>query len=554
MDSRNPAYHRGARAARSECSQMTQRREAAAERELIAALLLDGSAFMRVASIVDEASLVENRHRVIYRAIAGLTGRGEPADAVTVADALERSGELAEAGGREYLANVLEGVATASNVEAYARIVSGDEGVAHAWPAPIDLPAMLSKAPSRPRMIIDDWLPAGYCTLFAAHGGAGKSSVALHLAACIATGRPWFGLHCSMRRVLYLSCEDRADVLHWRLARICAHESLDVPDLVGLHVLDLVGHDAILFRRDPLTGSGVTAAYGALSRVLESTGAEVLFVDGVADTYGASENDRGEIKGFVNALVRRIGTSGAVVLVHHVNKVSATSGAQAEGYSGSTGWHNSARARWYLRPELERTDEGAEPTGNLILELQKSNLGRADQSMRMRWDDGAHLFVAERTARIDREARDDEEQDGIVAALREVAGRGDYVPAATTGRRTAFHVLSAAQTFPETLSGKRNVKRFWRHIEQLRRMRVLTEGSIRRADGHRTVTLELQAATDKGLDESANESVTAHNGFAEAEPSANRRMPTGVIGGARAHKICPECNGNGCDECGEWKP
>lgn len=365
------------------------------------------------------------------------------------------------------------------------------------WPEPIDLRKLMATAPTPPRMIIDDWVPCGYATLLAGHGGAGKSSIALHLAVCIATGRPWWGLHCAMRRVLYLSGEDRADVLHWRLAHIADRERLEAADLSGLHVVDLVGRESILYRRDPKRGPILTAAYGELERLMSETRAEVLIVDGAADTFGASENDRAEVKAFVNHLVRLVGLDGAAIIVAHVNKPTAAASATAEGYSGSTQWHNAVRARWYLYPETEQSDDGREPTGNLILALQKSNLGRDDQSMTFRWNQGARMFIAEATAkRIGRAERDEAEQRGIVRALRSVMETGDYCPAATMGRRTAYHVLSAAEGFPESLQGKPNVRRFWRHIEALRRMRVIREGSITRKDRHIVCTLELEPASN----------------------------------------------------------
>ncbi len=360
------------------------------------------------------------------------------------------------------------------------------------WPAPIDLKAMLATAPAPPRMIIDDWLPCGYATLLAGHGGAGKSSIALHLAVNIATGGAFWGLNCSPRRVLYLSCEDRADVLHWRLSRICQHEGLDANELDALRILDLVGHDAILFRRDAMMGAHGTGALGELATLMTETASEVLIVDGVSDTYGGSENDRAEIKAYVNALVKLVGVNGAVVLIHHVSKPTASGGATTEGYSGSTGWHNSVRARWYLYPETERVDDGIERTGKLVLALQKSNLGKDDQSMRLRYDDDAHLFVAEASAKpADRHMRDEEEQFGIVQALREVIEAGDYVPAASQGSRTAYHVLSAAKSFPDTLKSPTSKRRFLRHIEVLRRERTLSESSMRRANRTHVATLVL---------------------------------------------------------------
>lgn len=372
-------------------------------------------------------------------------------------------------------------------------------GTERLWPQPINLARLMRQAPTPPRMIIDDWLPCGYATLLAGHGGAGKSSIALHLAVCIATGRPWWGLSCATRRVLYLSCEDRADVLHWRLAYITQHEGLEPGDLAGLHLVDLVGHESILFRRDPQLGSTVTAAYTELERLMRETGAEALVVDGASDTFGANENDRAEVKAFVNYLVRLVGLNGTAIIVAHVNKPTASSGAASEGYSGSTQWHNAVRARWYLYPEIEHGDEGSERTGNLILALQKSNLGRDDQSMRFHWDDDARLFVAEAPPKREgRDERDDRELLGIENAIREVIERGDYVPAAMQGPRTAWHVLTATDALPESLKSKAARKRFWRHIELLRRNRIVREGQYRRGNRHVVATLELEAAQGQG--------------------------------------------------------
>lgn len=64
-------------------------------------------------------------HQVMYQAIRALVeagGRGQ-LDLITLADALARCGQLEEAGGRAYLAQVSNSVATPTNVEQYADIV-----------------------------------------------------------------------------------------------------------------------------------------------------------------------------------------------------------------------------------------------------------------------------------------------------------------------------------------------------------------------------------------------------------------------------------------------
>ncbi|MCK6385688.1 MAG: AAA family ATPase, partial [Rhodocyclaceae bacterium] len=63
------------------------------------------------------------------------------------------------------------------------------------WPASLDLEVLAEREPEPPKFIVPDWLPCGYATLLAGHGGVGKSGIALTLAVCIAAGVPFFGLH-----------------------------------------------------------------------------------------------------------------------------------------------------------------------------------------------------------------------------------------------------------------------------------------------------------------------------------------------------------------------
>jgi len=380
---------------------------------------------------------------------------------------------------------------------------TGNQPEGRCWPGPLDLVELSRLEPKPPGFIIPDWLPCGYATLFAGHGGVGKSGLALILAVCIALGIPFFGIPVERRKVRYLSCEDREGVLHWRLSRICAFLGVQMADLAGwLDVLDLVGHEVILYQpaRDH---SPLTTAYRYLSAGMAEAKTQVLFVDGISDTYDGNENARAEVKAFVNSLLALIPPdSGAVILIGHVAKMAANS-RTAEGYSGSTAWHNAVRARWYLYPESTISEDGGtDRTGDLVLELQKSNLGPIDRAMTFSWDDAACMFVGKEKAcerHFDRNYRERQERDGIVAAFRSCP---DYVPAASSGQRTAYHVLSAQPNFPDSLrSGMTSRKRFWRHIEALRGIGNVIEDSItRKSDRKKVRILKL----DKDLQQCSN--------------------------------------------------
>lgn len=367
------------------------------------------------------------------------------------------------------------------------------EGPAVGWPEPLDLEALAEREPEAPAFIVPDWIPAGYATLFAGHGGVGKSGIALHLAVCVAAGVPFFGVGVERRRVLYLSCEDRERVLHWRLARICHFLGVGLASLRGwLEVLDLVGRETVLWERDPQTGYAITSAYAQLAARVKEQSTQVLLVDGVSDTFGGSENARTEVKRYVNMLLALVpADDGAVVLIGHVAKPTASAPATSEGYSGSTAWHNAVRARWYLYPDTRHGDEAGdrvERTGDLILELQKSNLGPTSQAMRFAWDEAAHLFVGRSitpATPADVAHRDRNDREGILSALRASIAAGVTVPAAASGQRTAYLVLSVRKEFPKGLEGPAGRRRFWRRVEELRAMGAVSEEIMPRSDRHR---------------------------------------------------------------------
>jgi replicative DNA helicase len=85
--------------------------------------MLDNQTWDTVADKVGEGDFYRREHRLIYAAIRGLADREQPFDVVTLAETLERNGQLEDAGGLPYLGVVANDTPSASNVKAYAKIV-----------------------------------------------------------------------------------------------------------------------------------------------------------------------------------------------------------------------------------------------------------------------------------------------------------------------------------------------------------------------------------------------------------------------------------------------
>jgi replicative DNA helicase len=94
-----------------------------AEESVLGAMLLSETAIGAVTEIVDAADFYRGSHGTIYRAMLALWAKGEPVDAITLANELEERGELEQVGGSGRVAELAALVPAAANVEHYAQIV-----------------------------------------------------------------------------------------------------------------------------------------------------------------------------------------------------------------------------------------------------------------------------------------------------------------------------------------------------------------------------------------------------------------------------------------------
>ena len=94
-----------------------------AEQSVLGGLMLDNSAFDKIADVVSEADFYRHDHKLIFKHIARLIELGRPADVVTVSEVLDKNAELADVGGLSYLATLAQNTPSAANIRRYAEIV-----------------------------------------------------------------------------------------------------------------------------------------------------------------------------------------------------------------------------------------------------------------------------------------------------------------------------------------------------------------------------------------------------------------------------------------------
>jgi replicative DNA helicase len=119
---------------------------AQAEQALLGAILANGKAYERVQDFLRPEMFADPLHALIYREIATRIDAGHVADVVTLRQAFENAGTLAEVGGAAYLSQLLTAMVGIINAGDYGRVIQdawlrrelihvGETGVNAAWGA-----------------------------------------------------------------------------------------------------------------------------------------------------------------------------------------------------------------------------------------------------------------------------------------------------------------------------------------------------------------------------------------------------------------------------------
>jgi replicative DNA helicase len=94
-----------------------------AEQSVLGGLMLDNERWDDVAERVVTDDFYTRPHRHIFTEMARLQESGSPIDLITLAESLERQGQLDSVGGFAYLAELSKNTPSAANISAYADIV-----------------------------------------------------------------------------------------------------------------------------------------------------------------------------------------------------------------------------------------------------------------------------------------------------------------------------------------------------------------------------------------------------------------------------------------------
>lgn len=326
---------------------------------------------------------------------------------------------------------------------------------------PVSVCDVLTNPAPPPAFVWADYIPCGVVTLLGAHGGTGKSTMALMLAVCAAIGRQLFDTEVQRCKVLFVSLEDSGGIVRHRLAHICKLWGID-PLALGdsLRIVDGTEFPE-LFSAEGRGQGELTDSYKELTALIRTHGIGLTIVDNASDAFAGEEIQRRQVRAFIRALAMAVKpTNAGCLLLAHVDKnTSKVRKAEGgEGYSGSTAWHNSTRSRLFLT----RGEDGL-----LTLEHQKSNLGRMREPITLEWPKdglpqlvqaGSEVDPYNPTARKQGRA-DDESAAAVLKLMAEYESRFQFMGVGVTSKSNPYAVLQSDPFFQRLKLRKDDTKR-----------------------------------------------------------------------------------------------
>jgi RecA-family ATPase len=238
------------------------------------------------------------------------------------------------------------------------------------------------------RWLVLNWVPWGRVTGLYGPSGDGKTLLIQQLLTAAAIRKQWLGRGVFPLKSIGLFCEDDRDDLHIRQADINKLYDCEFGDLENFRALPRLGCDNLLMTfldgRPRLTGLWHQLRDDALE-----FGAQLIFIDTVADTFGGNQNDPIQARMFVQfalgGLARDI--NGIVIASAHPSIAGQASGS---GTSGSVQWDATFRSRCYLQTPKPANGEAPDSYAR-TLTRKKANYAPREETIPLRWEHGVFI-------------------------------------------------------------------------------------------------------------------------------------------------------------------
>jgi hypothetical protein len=311
------------------------------------------------------------------------------------------------------------------------------------WSIPrVSLVGLMSETIAPVKFIIHGLVPIGVPTLLAAHGGTGKSYVAMQMAVCAAAGISFMGLAVERRRrTLVYTTEEPDNVVKWRLQHVCRHYGVDPDELESSGWLEIRNgygeENNIFFTGQMNVGSRITPNFKSFRAYCLDRRFEFVQIDNISEVYDADEIVRAQVNQFVSATKSIARRGVAVMLIGHVDALTAHQGSM-KGYSGSTAWHNAVRSRIFMFNEVV----GKVETGRVFLVPSKANYGKKPDQMVLRFDETENLFVLVETKKGGEPMPEPNVNQVVMRAIDELNNAGVTIRATSSGPQNGVALLT----------------------------------------------------------------------------------------------------------------
>jgi RecA-family ATPase len=274
-----------------------------------------------------------------------------------------------------------------------------------------------------------DWLvagriPRGDVTTLHGDGGAGKTDIAIRLAANVARGAPdWLGHELANGPAALVSGEEPEREVRRRLWLHAERDGYTFASLNRLHLwTPNADGDTVLATPDRNGIMRPTRLMQQITAAIEAAAPVLVVVDNVASTFAGNQNDRVMVRSYVN-LWRAVAhgpSKPAVLLLDHPSLSGLTTGT---GRGGNMDWRNAVRSALYLRPA---DDKAEADQGIRILETVKCNYAAPGKPVRLQWAEGG-LQLEHAPSSLHRLAIDAECEATFLRLLDQRIGQGRHV-------------------------------------------------------------------------------------------------------------------------------